>query len=69
MLDNACIQRYAAQQLSHSAAFIIGENSMPTSSYSMSVRDYSRELASFQFPITEVTAGNLPGLLVLGGNL
>lgn len=45
------------------------DKNMPTSSYSMSIRDYSRELASFQFPITEVTAGNLPGLLTLGGAL
>jgi len=42
---------------------------MPTSSYSMSIRDYSRELASFQFPVTEITAANLPGMLTLGGAL
>ena len=39
---------------------------MPTSSYSMTVRDYSRELASFNFPVTQVTAGNIAGLLTLG---
>lgn len=39
---------------------------MPTSSYSMTTRDYSRELASHQFPIAAVTAGNYAGLLVLG---
>ena len=39
---------------------------MPTSSYSMTLRDYSRELASHTFPIAEVTAGNYAGLLVLG---
>ena len=40
---------------------------MPTSSYSMTIRDWSKELASHQFPITEVTAANYAGLLVLGG--
>lgn len=40
---------------------------MPTSSYSMTIRDQTKELASHTFPITEVTAGNYSGLLTLGG--
>lgn len=39
---------------------------MPPSSYSMSLRDQTRELASHTFPIATVTAGNYAGLLVLG---
>lgn len=40
---------------------------MPTSSYSMTIRDQTKETDSFNFPITEVTAGNYSGLLTLGG--
>lgn len=41
---------------------------MPTSYYSMTIRDWSKETQSHKFPVTEVTAANLPGLLVAGGN-
>lgn len=39
---------------------------MPTSSYSMSLRDHTRELASHTFPITQLTAGNFVAQLALG---
>jgi len=42
---------------------------MPTSAYSMSIRDYSRELASFTFPITQITAANLVGQIANGAAL
>lgn len=38
---------------------------MPTSSYSMTIRDQTKEIKSHTFPITQVTAGNLAGLLTL----
>lgn len=40
---------------------------MPTSSYSMTIRDQTKELRSHQFPIVQVTAVNFPDVLTLGG--
>lgn len=40
---------------------------MPTSAYSMTLRDWSRELASLTFPIRTVTAATLPDILTDGG--
>lgn len=38
---------------------------MPTSSYSMTIRDQTKEIRSHQFPISEITAVNYPGILGL----
>lgn len=39
---------------------------MPVSAYSMTLRDWSRELASLTFPIRTVTAATLPDILTDG---
>jgi|SRR3990172_4457951 len=39
---------------------------MPTSAYSMTMRDHTRELASHTFPVRTVTAATLPDILTDG---